>query len=78
MDRVAFVCRQHIGLTPHPDSLRVSTQEVEGGGEAGKDEKKKIARGWGVIGEEKVFAFLQEHFLCSKAKKRSCSRICEK
>lgn len=32
MDRASFVCRQYIGLTPHPDSLLVCTWG-EGGGE---------------------------------------------
>lgn len=43
MDRAAFVCRQYIGLTPHPDSLRVF---YIGGGRRGG------WRGWKEGGSE--------------------------
>lgn len=63
MDRAAFVCRQYIGLTPHPDSLRVSTS---GGGREGGREGDIAG---GVRGGKKVFAFLQAKiFLCKAAR----------
>lgn len=51
MDRAAFVCRQYIGLTPHPDSPWVSTQG-EGGRQSEREKEggREVRRNcWGCV-----------------------------